>query len=1001
MKKKTAFKKNFIIGSKIFVLIQIFLFLFTIWTNADYEKFSEQLDIMWINTTDIEDSKSISRYDLAKLLNTVECKDCINTPLDMIDKYDNKFWDAFLKIPWKDFEDIKYKWWIYKWSFYYYCVAYVWDNDYMRWYPKEVSPVCWGKFCGDKNTTQAEFIQVIINLSAKYIYNNFKANRKNIEKWMNWLKSWSYADKYLNEVDRNNIKQAASVSKSGYIDDVKYFESYMKYCMFNIKECWFQEFGNIKQAVWPVAELNVLFSQNIIDLPIAKNIDVNELADGKTVLAVLYKLYNIVKCDWNNDYDCDAENNENDNCPNSYNPRQSDTDWDWIGDVCDNDIDWDWISNPIWIVDDNGRINISLWKDNMDKNIFSSKDKSNDKIWIYINIDKLQWNTPLKVNFEAITKWTVEEISRNIWDGSKEKWSKTSYTFLYPWIYKIIATAQNKTQKADAKVTILVWENKKEQDWFIVNASSLWWNNNSEIWFVARYLWDIDKIKWDFWDWIESIKWVNENFRRIFNKEWIYRIVAKWYKWSQLKSTASINIGIWENSRWISINPNILNPNVGQNFVLETKIWWSDNNQIKSIETDWWDWTIQTNNNLVNQHIYNFGWKKVIIQKVKFLDGYEIINFVTIYIVDLNLANTYTFLTSPESLINNIYDRFSFSSYILWDSLKNYPFLINQYQAWHTKIFSDIKNWPQKFEYIYEKEWTYKLKSSLYVNQCITLENQASIVVNGKDICLDAIENWTLWNFKCDMDKDNIPDICDDDIDWDWVKNLIWIISYEKQNCGIWPDNIWNNGWLGLNWEIDNSNNVNVWLLKEHIWVCSLDNAFPIPNPQQTDLNLNGIWDEFENQIWVILWNIDSLYWDIWKDSDGDWIIDDLDSCTELSENYNWYQDWDWCPEIWTNQNCDPRLQYPNLWWLINYFLPWGWGGAWWGWSGTWWGWNNIIDIPPFIQTECLQCPCNFSDIANDLSKKDAVRASLWNKEMNILYKISNIKYLEDIFEND
>jgi hypothetical protein len=35
---------------------------------------------MGINTTEINEQDSISRYELARLLNAVECKDCINPP---------------------------------------------------------------------------------------------------------------------------------------------------------------------------------------------------------------------------------------------------------------------------------------------------------------------------------------------------------------------------------------------------------------------------------------------------------------------------------------------------------------------------------------------------------------------------------------------------------------------------------------------------------------------------------------------------------------------------------------------------------------------------------------------------------------------------------------------------------------------------------------------------------------------------------------------------------
>jgi hypothetical protein len=41
---------------------------------------------------------SISRYEMARLLNAANCEDCIQSPSWMRQKYNSKFWDDFRAI---------------------------------------------------------------------------------------------------------------------------------------------------------------------------------------------------------------------------------------------------------------------------------------------------------------------------------------------------------------------------------------------------------------------------------------------------------------------------------------------------------------------------------------------------------------------------------------------------------------------------------------------------------------------------------------------------------------------------------------------------------------------------------------------------------------------------------------------------------------------------------------------------------------------------------------
>jgi hypothetical protein len=507
-------------------------------TAQSFDNFSNELQSMGIQTETFAEKQSVSRYELARLLNAVECQDCIYTPVPMIERYTNPFWSDFIQLPWKDFNDITFQWGMFQGKSYYYCVAYVGDNNYMRWYPEETSPICAWLFCGARNTNYAEFIQVVINILAKYIYQNYRANRWEIYTWMWSLPSNSYPDRYLDNTDRENIQNAVTLCPQGdcTIQDADAFKTYIKYCMFNINACNMRSFGQITEAYRPVSELNILYNQQMIDVQRARDIDIYNNIDGQTALDILYKLYTNINCSFDDDYDCDDIPNAQDNCPHDYNPSQRDTDWDGIGDVCDDDIDGDGIKNPIGIVDDTGRINVRLLPENNDNCIFvvnaTQEDSNNNNIgdlcdenqtWLgmYIMVENIGEYAPLTVTVDAITRGNlIDEIQWDLGDGTRKAGWQITHTYSQPGVYVIQAHASWTQNNATAKSTIIVWQAITQHRAIQIQANRITSQNATDISFSATTIGEVEYIQRDFGNNITTNRNPWQSITRAYDEPW-------------------------------------------------------------------------------------------------------------------------------------------------------------------------------------------------------------------------------------------------------------------------------------------------------------------------------------------------------------------------------------------------------------------------------------------------------------------------------------------------
>ena len=254
---------------------------------ANYEDFTATLAQVGINVQKLQQQPTVSRFEMARLLNAINCENCITPPARMIQRYDQDFRQTFSSLPNRDFNDISFEEARRQQQSYYYCVAYVGDREYMRGYPAATSPLCGGQFCGQNSITKPEFFQAILNIINIRILPNYQANRSDIQKRLTNLKTDSYQYQVLFEKDKQAIKDANTTSRT--ITTTNEFQAYLKYCMFNLDACGFQAFGEIKQGFWPVSELNVLFKEGILTREDTTNIYGS--LNGKDALSILYYVF--------------------------------------------------------------------------------------------------------------------------------------------------------------------------------------------------------------------------------------------------------------------------------------------------------------------------------------------------------------------------------------------------------------------------------------------------------------------------------------------------------------------------------------------------------------------------------------------------------------------------------------------------------------------------------------------------------------------------------------
>ena len=247
---------------------------------------------------------------------------------------------------------------------------------------------------------------------------------------------------------------------------------------------------------------------------------------------------------------------------------------------------------------------------------------------------------------------------------------------------------------------------------------------------------------------------------------------------------------------------------------------------------DFGDQNTRFNTSSQESHSYKTIGSKLIAQTIETDDHYSLSNTATITFQDPEKV---------QSRANNLWIQSDIKGNI---SIYGKTLGQNNNKIDLNVSFSDGGNLyapglnPQGFQLNYQTLYKGMLKADFYSYQGSSAGFNHFGQVNIKDdrlLNLSTIDTQKLFaSYKCDLDQDGIPDMFDNDIDGDGVKNLLGMILYEKSDCSLIV-----------------GDNVDEELYLKHFGICSLDNCPFGYNPDQSDLNLNGIGDICESNLQI------------------------------------------------------------------------------------------------------------------------------------------------------
>lgn len=931
----------------------------------------------------VEKNQRMSRFEFAEQLESLQCRDCVVPVPSMKEQYNAFRRQTQQQDPTHALDDI----WFEDPEEYYYCVASVVDAGVMNGFPRGVSPYCPGKFCGESYLTVAELLEALTRLLWSVVRDAYAID------WSQ-MAEWATTQTSLTLTDRQVI--AWALRRCGVwpcrAESIEEFGLWMRRCGQSLDRCGMSPIGDFKNWNSLTVALQVLFAQGILPAEAGERSRFQVLTRDQ-IVSVLHAVERVMTCDTrDDDYDRDGIANRDDVCPYQYNHLQYDTDSDGKGDVCDDDIDGDGWWNVIGVVDPFGMLIPELAKKSDDPCIFTRQEDQDNldcKVtgggigWLQITATPLYGTAPLLVQFSGELLGTKEPIRRDFADSHIIKANTPAHVFAKWGIYSVRASAQIDGKTLGAMVPIWVEPSPKLQVWLEWATKDLIQTVGWSVELLHVVVGQVQKLIWSVDNRTETVdpqQWVTipllvDGIQQIELQA--YNGAGDWVALSQLSIDTRHQIGSYIHTPSLVVA-------VWEELEMTTIMGWFDESMIQSVEWNAGDGTAsETTQSLLHTFRRTDPGVYLVRQYIDFRNPLwsDHANALTIIVKQ---KSWWSLQLAVDALEKPVWDPFVARLLLQGQEVSSLDRCLWRFGQEEMRTIDSVTASSLIQRKTFDIPWMYLIQAS-----CLDV----SWIWKTATVTVTAFWwAWCLWEnaLLCDLDKDGVPDLCDDDIDGDGQTNWMGLITKELPDCSI------------------GTGNTNTALLYASQTACqqwaSLDNCPFWSNPGQTDADQDGVWaacdpDDTDSAVpgwwdgwWSGWWSVpwwesdwwgdtgdsdadgvwwDGVWWDGWwddwssdpnADDDGDGIPNSSDACDNTPESANGSSDGDGCPEAPQEHTDEVEEEGDN----------------------------------PFVQVaDCTQCPCPQADYASALRKGDRVRALLLDEWGSIIYRYTKPEIIE------